>query len=147
MIRKRHLRSRGQSRGNITARVKRFVASLGQVKSGIIYQRGEKRDRESDEVGHIIADSLGGPHDRTYNFFPQSPYCNMEYYHKVEKPIYDYLSQDENKNAHVQVAVRLRYVDYLNGVSLNRPNRLIIYTYYTDGKNLIKKVKVELSNA
>ncbi|KAJ6645872.1 hypothetical protein Bhyg_01081 [Pseudolycoriella hygida] len=96
IIKKHHLRPIGQGRRHITSRVRRFVNSLGQV-------FGHKGVRDSDEVGHIIGDLLGGPSDQTYNFFPQSPHCNMDYYHKVENEIYDYLKANES-SAHVEIA-------------------------------------------
>lgn len=123
MITKRHLRPLGEDRRNITARVRRHIEALGQVHSGV---RGV---RESDEVGHIVSDLLGGPHDRTYNFIAQSPQCNMQYYHKVEKPIYDYLSARDD-DAFVFIDVQMMYVDYLAGVSPDRPRAIKVFVWY-----------------
>lgn len=125
-IKKHHLRPRGQARGNITARVRRFVRSLGQVV-------GVRDVRESDEVGHIIGDLLGGPCDRTYNFFPQSPFCNMDYYHQVESAIHDYLSARSSNDAYVEMDVQFVYVDYIAEVSPNRPRMLKVTVRYSDG--------------
>lgn len=94
---------------------------------------GEIGFRESDEVGHIIGDLLGGPNHRTYNFFPQSPNCNMEYYHKVEKPIYEYLSE-QNGNDLVKIRIDMVYVNYLAGVSPNRPRMIKVKLTWPDGK-------------
>lgn len=127
-IRKHHPRPRGQPRRNITARVKRFVESLGRVKSDI------KGLREKDEIGHIIGDSLSGPNDCTYNFIPQSPNCNMEYYHKVESAIYDYL-EAHGQEDYVTVRVEMVYVDYIEGLSPDRPRTIKVSVQYSNGKN------------
>lgn len=127
VVRKRHLRPKDQARRNITARVRRFVNVLGQV-------IGVRGVRESDEVGHIIGDLLSGPHDRTYNFFPQSPQCNMEYYHKVESAIYDYLKAHNGNDAYVEVSVQMVYVDYLSGVSPNRPRTIKVQLTFSNGR-------------
>ena len=80
-IKIRHLRKGPRKGRGYTEIIKWFVESLGKV-------QGQKDVREGDEVGQAVGDSLSGPTDRTYNFFPQSPFCNMEYYHKVKKPLH-----------------------------------------------------------
>lgn len=126
-IKKNHLRPLGQKRRNITERVRRFVEALGQVRGGV------KGIRESDEVGHIIADLLGGPHDLTFNFFPQSPQCNLEYYNKVEKRIYDYLKNARYSLSSVTVIVEMVYVDYISGISPDRPRMIKVSIMFSDG--------------
>lgn len=118
-IRKWHLRPRDKPRRKITTRVRRFVRSLGQV-----INLNNSGTREADEVGHIIGDCLGGPNDRTYNFFPQSPNCNMEYYHKVERAIYDFIDASKIDVVSVSLTVEFVYVDYVAGVSPNRPRSI-----------------------
>lgn len=132
-IRKHHLRPKNQPRGNITDRVRNFVKSLGQVK-------GAQGVRESDEVGHIIGDLLGGPCDKTYNFFPQAPYCNMDYFHTVENIIHKFLDTLSN-DAYVEVDVQLVYVDYIAGISPNRPRMLKLYIVYFDGSHHMIQVE------
>lgn len=128
VVKKNHLRSKDQNRCNITARVRHFVDSLGQVRGGV------KGLRESDEVGHIIGDLLGGPHNRTYNFFPQSPQCNMAYYNNVEKAIFKYLNSQNSNYAFVEVSVQLVYVNYLTGVSPDRPRAIKVRLKFSNGK-------------
>lgn len=134
-IKKCHLRPRGAPRRSITARVRRFVNSLGQVNSSLGELVREKwYSSESDEVGHIVADCLGGPHDRTYNFFPQSPFCNNDYYHKMEKAIYDYLDASKPEdNLFVYLHIEFVYVDYIKGVSPNRPRKIKVSIMYSNG--------------
>lgn len=136
-VKKCHLRANDEARFNIPARVRRFVESLGRVKGGV------KGTRDSDEVGHIIGDLLGGPHDCLYNFFPQSPHCNMEYYHKVEKAIYDYLMQQNSDEAYVEVIVRLVYIDYMTDLSPNRPWKIKVLLRFSNGQT----VELIISNA
>ena len=128
-IKIRHLRKGPRKGRGYTERIKRFVESLGKV-------QGEKDVREGDEVGHVVGDAFNGPTDRTYNFFPQSPFCNMEYYHKVEKAIHIFLIKQEltpkGDNAHVTLDVQFDYVDYYDYP--NRPRRLRIKLVYSDGR-------------
>lgn len=125
VIKKKNLRPRGQNRRNMTARVRNFVRSLGQVRSNV---RGV---RESDEVGHIVGDCLGGPHDRTYNFFPQSPHCNMTYYIEMEDVIYRYLARNGDQS-YVTMHVELVYVDYMQ--SPNRPRMIKVRLEFSNGE-------------
>lgn len=134
-IRKYHLKPRGQPRRSITARVRRFVESLGLVKSDI------KGIREKDEIGHAVGDSLSGPNDCTYNFFPTSPNCNMQYYHKVERAIYDYL-EAHGHDDYVILRLEMVYVDYIDGLSPDRPRAIKVHLHYSDGK----ESTFELSN-
>lgn len=130
MIRKSHLRPRGSTRQNITARVRRFVDTLGRVV-------GIPGVRESDEVGHIIADCLGGPSNMTYNFFPQSPHCNMDYYHNMESRIYDYLEKNGYgfDEGFARVSVQFVYVNYITGLSPNRPQAIKVIVEFSNGTN------------
>lgn len=133
-IQKEDLRQRviaARFRRNIPARVRRFVSALGQVKDS-----SNSGTRESDEVGHIIADSLGGPHDRTYNFFPQSPNCNMEYYHRMERKVYDFLDSTKKDDVFVVLNIELVYVDYyIEAVSPDRPRSIKVSIQYSNGKH------------
>lgn len=125
-IKRIHLKPVGKKRHDVTSRVRRFVAFLGQVRSG------EKGCQDSDQVGHIIGDCLGGPHNRTYNFFPQGHWCNETYYTEVEKPIYDYLSNAKD-GAYVEMSVRMVYVDYVPGLSPHRPKLIGVKLRFSDG--------------
>ena len=127
---KNNLRKGPRKGRGYTERIKRFVESLGMVKVEKP-PKGEKRSRVADEVGHVVGDSLCGPTDKTYNFFPTSPYCNMEYYNKVEKPIYEFLDKQWilASIAHVTLDVQFDYVDYYDYP--NRPRRLRIKVVYS----------------
>lgn len=127
-IEKCHLKELGKPRRRISKIVRRFVESLGQVKGGV------KGIRDSDEVGHIIADCLGGPNDFLHNFFPQSPQCNLEYYKKVEKAIYDYLIAQNSTDAYVEVKVELNYNHDKYGLSPNRPIEIWVWIKFSNGK-------------
>lgn len=140
-IRKYHLKPKGQRRHSITARVRRFVESLGLVRSDIKYEKDETQIRENDEIGHAVGDALSGPNDCTYNFFPQSPNCNMQYYHKVEKAIYNYLEAHDHDD-YVILRLELVYVDYMKGLSPDRPRTIKVQIVYSNGK----KSTFELSN-
>lgn len=142
-IRKCHLKPRPKknekrrNRRKVTARVRRFFESLNPVTSEI----STEEIREKDEIGHLVGDRLSGPHDVTYNFIPQSPECNMRYYFDVECEIYEYL-EERDQNDYVRLRVEMVYVDYLKGVSPDRPRALKVYLEYSDGK----KRTLELSN-
>lgn len=125
-----HLRPIGAPRRNITARVTRFVDAMGRVVGGVRYVR------DSDENGHVVGDSLSGPHNRTYNFFPQSPYCNMQYYHRVEKEIYDYLSKHKSPNTYVELFVEMLYEDIKAGLSPNRPIKIGVTMKFSNGTTI-----------
>lgn len=158
-IRKCHLKPRPKknepkpSRKKVTPRVERFIESLGQVRSDLKVKKrkkhkGQKKDeeeekriRENDEIGHLVGDRLSGPHDVTYNFIPQSPNCNMRYYFDVECEIYEYL-EERDQDDYVRLRVEMVYVDYIEGVSPDRPRALKVYIEYSDGK----KSTLELSN-
>lgn len=131
----RHLKTKEQRRGTISARVKRFVNFLGRVKSDVKYAKKEKKIRESDECGHIAGDALSGPSDKTYNFFPQSPFCNAQYYDLVEKPIYDYLESSTDPDAYAELFVQMIYVNYFGGVSSDRPAKILVVIKYSDGRS------------
>lgn len=133
-IRKCHLKPRGKRRRKITARVRRFVKSMG-VESDI------KGVREKDEVGHLVGDSLNGPNDRTYNFIPQSPQCNLDYYFKVERDIYEYL-EEHGQHDYVVLRLEMVYVDYITGLSPDRPRVIKVHLKFSDGK----ESTFELSN-
>lgn len=125
-VKKKHLKPKGKARREITARVRRFVEKLGQLK----YLNGIDL---SDQVGHIIADCLGGPHDRTYNFFPQSPYCNSEYYLWMERYVYDFLDS-RGDDDFVNLTVELIYADDHIGDSTDRPITVKVIAKYSNGK-------------
>lgn len=141
-IRKCHLKPRpkkndkNRKRRKVTARVRRFIESLDPVQSDLW-----KEVREKDEIGHLVGDRLDGPHDVTYNFIPQSPHCNMRYYFEVETEIYEYL-EARGQNDYVRMRVEMVYVDYIKGVSPDRPRAIKVYLEYSDGK----KSTLELSN-
>ena len=60
----------------------------------------------------------------------------MEYYHRVEKAIYDFLVRQRDSgngySAHVTLDVQFDYVDYYD--IRNRPRRLRIKVVYSDGR-------------
>lgn len=123
-FRKHHVKPPRSPRATITARVSRFVESLGQVRG--IPMEGI---RQYDERGHLAADSLSGPSDRTYNFVPMSPFCNMEYKRLVEDPIKAWLRNCKSPNYCVVLSVELIYVDY---VPTDRPQMIRVWIAYSD---------------
>jgi hypothetical protein len=88
-------------------------------------------------VAHIIGDLLSGPSDKTYNFFPQSPFSNMQYYHTVESRISKYLKKQKEdgngRTAYVNFYAELVYVDYFADWRPNRPRQLRIKLVYSNG--------------
>lgn len=144
-IRKRHLRprpppkkpneKRRKKKKTYTPRIKRFVDSLGRVN---IYVVGF---REIDEVGHLVGDLLGGPRNATYNFIPQSPLCNMQYYNRVESNIYEYLEQ-RAQDDYVMLSVEMVYIDDFKGLSPDRPTMLKVHLTFSNGE----ESTFELSN-
>lgn len=134
-IRKCHLRPRGADRRKITAEVYRFIKSVGAVESDI------EGVREKDEAGHLVGDSLSGPNDCPYNFIPQSPYCNNQYYSIVERGIYEYLEEGDHHD-YVLLRVEMVYIDDKKGLSPDRPRAIKVHLKFSDGK----EKTFELSN-
>lgn len=138
-IRKRHLRPRpkpgDKPKKTHSKRVERFVKSLGAVDTVYI------GIREKDEVGHLVGDQLSGPKDKTYNFIPQSPQCNMQYLWKVENKIYEYLEQGDEDDYAV-LRVEMVYIDNFKGLSPDRPTMLKVHVVFSNRE----KITIELSN-
>lgn len=99
----------------------------------------EKGVREQDEVGHLVGDSLRGPSDRTYNFIPQSPHCNLTYYSLVERKIYNYLEEHDHQD-YVLLSVEMVYIDNFKGLSSDRPVMIKVHLKYSNGKESSFKI-------
>lgn len=127
-IKKRHVKPKGQERRRITDRVTHFIRSVGQVKSPY-----DEEILGNDVRGHLVGDQFSGPHDRTYNFIPMSPQCNKDYLKYVEMPIRNYLDRSLDDGAYVELYVEMDYVDYIAGLSPDRPRMVKVRVKYSDG--------------
>ncbi len=114
-IRYSHLRSGKRSGAGYSKAAKDYVRSL-DMKVG-------------DQVGHIIGWCLGGPYNYVYNYFPQHPKSNVNFYHELEKKIQQFLRANRNGRVHVRV-------DFWYDGSNKRPTGMDYYiSFWKDADN------------
>lgn len=118
----------------VTDDLGRPISATGTVQLGdsqrnknLTRKVGNLAGSSSDDGGHLIADSLGGPTE-AYNLVPMSSSLNRGQYEKLERELKSYA-----ENGHtVKLDIQPQYSD--NGI---KPSS-IIYKYWVDGIEFVK---------